>query len=97
MSELESNKEFYKAQFGQGMADDAFEEHFKAIVEEARPTHGQRTGRWLGPGEHLTAMANLLSRPILLLDADMSQPLYCGLHLPLRKTRAEVQGMSLLL
>ena len=90
VAELEGNREWYRATFAQGMDDAEFAAHFAALVDEAMPTHGQRTGRWLGPGEHLTAMANVLCRPVLLLDADMRQPLVSGLHLPLRRSREDV-------
>ena len=92
--ELDAHEEFYSKVFRQSMDDATWKQHWTTILEEARPTRGMRTGRWLGPGEHLVAMANVIARPILLLDElsamKRSDGVSCGLFLPSRLTRAEV-------
>lgn len=94
--ELQQNVAFYKKIFQQGMNEETWEEHWKKILHEASPTHGERTlDKWLGPGEHLLGMANVLKRPILLLDGKMDQQsnnaaMKSGLFLPLRFSREEI-------
>ena len=93
VEELTENEAFYRAKFEQGMSDETWAAHFAQVVDEARPTFGARTGRWLGPGEHVLAMANVLGRPILVLDeleAMKRDHHACGLFLPLRLSREEI-------
>lgn len=90
--ELREHEAFYKGFWEQGMDADELDSWFQGLVDEAAPTHGVPTGRWLGP-EHIFAFANLLQRPILLLDTPeemQKDDCRCGLFLPLRV--AEAQG-----
>jgi hypothetical protein len=61
-TELVSHESFYEGVFGREMNPETWKAHFEDICQEALPTRGGRTGRWLGPGEHLVAMANVLAR-----------------------------------
>jgi len=86
--ELTENQEAYKSVFQQGMDEEAWKSHWNEIIEEAKPTHGCLTTRWLGPGEHLVGMANVLRRPILLLDREINSQ-SSGLFVPFRLKRSE--------
>lgn len=93
--ELVSNEPFYQQMFGGEMSDETWRNHFEEVCIEALPTRGGRTGRWLGPGEHLVGMANVLARPILLVDhiAKLTNEFdgqSCGMFLPSRLTREQV-------
>jgi len=87
--ELRENAEFYRGLLGQSMDDETFESYWEGIVNESKPVHGVMTGRWLGP-EHIIGLANVLRRPILLLDrleAMKKEDHRSGLFLPLRHER----------
>ena len=92
--ELLLNERFYEKMFRQGMNDETWKLYWDNILSESIPTRGTRTGRWLGPGEHLVGMANVLARPILLLDGLENMKRFdgvsCGLFLPSRLSREEV-------
>ncbi|KAH9262869.1 hypothetical protein BASA82_000111, partial [Batrachochytrium salamandrivorans] len=95
--ELAEHEAYYSAKFRGELGEEAWQAHFQEICEEALPTRGGRTGRWLGPGEHLVAMANVLARPILLLDeldsltgAGKFTGQTCGMFLPSRLTRDQI-------
>ncbi len=93
VKELKTHADWYKSIFQQGMDEDTWNVHWNHILEEATPTHGLATERWLGPGEHILGLANALGRPILVLDTPdrMARDDHAsGLYLPLRyKTREE--------
>lgn len=89
--ELRDHTEFYRGILGAGMDDETFQNYWDAIIEEARPVYGGLTGRWLGP-EHILGLANVLKRPILLLDVPEfmeKDDNRCGMYLPLRHSRAD--------
>mmetsp|Transcript_3530 Transcript_3530/g.8735 ORF Transcript_3530/g.8735 Transcript_3530/m.8735 type:complete len:601 (+) Transcript_3530:102-1904(+) len=65
--ELRENRASYRPVLQQSMSDATFEEYWQGVCDEAAPTRGERTKRWLGP-EHVLALCNILQRPILLLD-----------------------------
>mmetsp|Transcript_39280 Transcript_39280/g.90478 ORF Transcript_39280/g.90478 Transcript_39280/m.90478 type:complete len:926 (+) Transcript_39280:684-3461(+) len=78
------------------MDEETWERHWGDIVAAAAPTHGEFVGpeRWLGR-EHIFGLANVLARPILLVDAAVSMDgEFSGMFLPLRHTRAEVLARS---
>ncbi|GBG29530.1 Tumor necrosis factor alpha-induced protein 3 [Hondaea fermentalgiana] len=87
--ELREHAAFYREILGAGMDEETFATFWLGIIDEAKPVHGALTGRWLGP-EHILGLANVLRRPILLLDCPklMAQDdNRCGLYLPLRHGR----------
>jgi hypothetical protein len=90
--ELKHHEIYYKAIFQQSMNDETWAIHWDTILDESKPTRGMRSPKWLGPGEHLIGMANVLARPILLLDGNLSKfdGVSSGLFLPIRLTRTEI-------
>jgi hypothetical protein len=85
--ELEDNAGFYQSMFAQTMDESTWTEYWNEICNEAGPTLGKRTTRWLGP-EHVLGLATVLARPVLVLDelSKLQDPEFIGsgLFLPLR-------------
>mmetsp|Transcript_8112 Transcript_8112/g.14377 ORF Transcript_8112/g.14377 Transcript_8112/m.14377 type:complete len:592 (+) Transcript_8112:280-2055(+) len=84
--ELLRNKEWYAGLLRQGMNEETFDSYWGSLCEEAKPTHGELTKRWLGP-EHILGLAHVLRRPILLLDQEENMQRSderSGMFLPLR-------------
>lgn len=100
VKELSENMPWYKSHHpeGQLLDDEAWEIEWREIVKAASPTHGARVGiaQFLG-GIHILAMANILNRPILVLDTPTnlqqdrgSNIDGCGMYLPSRRTREDL-------
>mmetsp|Transcript_15737 Transcript_15737/g.26265 ORF Transcript_15737/g.26265 Transcript_15737/m.26265 type:complete len:826 (+) Transcript_15737:104-2581(+) len=100
VKELSENKAWYKTQHpeGQLLDDESWEEAWNAIVEAAAPTHAARVGvsKFLS-GIHVLGMANLLNRPILVLDTYSKLQEHrggnidgCGMYLPSRRSREDL-------
>ena len=80
------------------MDDLEWAKHWRGIVHAAQPTHGATVGieKYLS-GVHILAMANMLQRPILLLDIPSRMEAVsphaidgCGLYLPCRHSREDI-------
>lgn len=98
--ELRDNEQWYKAHLplGHHLDDEAWRGEWDTIVAAAEPTHGQRAGlKKFLEGVHILGLANVLKRPILLIDqADCMKAICsmevngCGMYLPLRFSRANI-------
>ncbi len=100
-SELLVNKTWYRTSVPslQIYDDEEFERIYPQLVDAAAPTRGQIVGRekYL-EGIHILALANVLMRPILLLDTPNNMAAMavgevsgCGMYLPLRHTRSDIE------
>ena len=68
-SELQSHEDFYRASLPYVLDDEDWSRQFNMWCTAAAPTHGDTVGeaKWL-EGIHILGLANVLKRPILLLD-----------------------------
>lgn len=97
-NELKNNEEWYyeNTDIGRTSFDrEAWAKSFRKILSEAAPTRGQKVGRDKFLGDiHILGLANLLGRPILLLDefSQMVEPGQegHGLFPPLRLSREDI-------
>jgi hypothetical protein len=98
VKELTENSEWYKAHDFEGSVsdDETWAPMWTRYVEAARPTHGARVGvsQYLG-GIHILALANILQRPIIVLDAPDNMHLFegfdgLGMYPPCRFTREQL-------
>ena len=80
--------------------DEEFERIYAQHIDAAAPTRGQIVGpdKYL-EGLHILALANVLMRPILLLDRPSNMAAMapgevngCGMYLPLRHSRSEIEN-----
>ena len=96
--ELEAHAGWYAEHLNTGalwMGEEEWAARWKSLCEAAAPTHGERTHRYL-ENEHILGLANVLGRPVLLLDnltaAGLPEHGWTtpGLFLPLRFSRAQL-------
>jgi deubiquitinating protein VCIP135 len=101
-SELTSYKAWYRQHipFLRELDSFAFEKLYSRLLAAAKPSHGQRISQDdCLEGTHVLALANVLMRPILLLDTlsnmrkrDPSDVDGNGLYLPLRHQRTDIES-----
>lgn len=104
VKELTENSEWYKENLPERkdaetrLEDEEWERVWQSVVDAARPTHGATVGSEKHlHGIHILALANLLKRPILLLDSPSKMRQIeavnidgCGMYLPLRHSRNDI-------
>lgn len=100
VNELTENEEWYRknTQLGRCLDDEDWNIQFKKLLLSAQPTRGRLVdSEYYLEGFHILAFANLLRRPILLLDKEASiDSSTClgldgsGLYLPLRHSRSDI-------
>ena len=91
-NELTENKDFYM-KLGEFSLYEDKEEEYQRVILAAAPTHGLKVGvdKYLHQ-IHLFAFANLLRRPIFLIDSMENNNDYsgAGLYPPMRHTREQI-------